>query len=339
MAQDDERDLLLQPLPIRDQFLLNNGFFFFEPEAARVLDDGKWAVTFRISDANTFAKSAWVSRSLEGQTTRGDALAELQQPRYAIAPAIFLVHGETQRVELGFRRGLGNHLEVGIAIPVQGIGGGWSDRVIEAVHHVLRIGNAEREALLQDSETVYMRAGGVDYIRARSSGYALGDLAVSAKYELIPFEERNVHLAVSGALELPTGRAATLDGSGSLDAGLQLLASRDFRTVRVHASLGVLRLGPNRPLGTRAQSVITDTVGVSRLINPRTAATVQLTVSESPFRNRGMAEFDRRSYQLSTGVQRKIGRSTVVYAAFIENLFNYDNSADAGFAWGVGRQF
>lgn len=339
LVAQDERDVLLQPLPIRDQFLLNNGFFFFEPESARVLDAGTWVVSFRVSDANTFAKSAWVSRSLEGQTTRGDAMAELRQPRYAIAPAIFFVHGEAQRVELSLRRGLGNHLQVGINIPVQGIGGGWSDRAIEAVHRVLRVGNADREALRQDTETVYMRADGVDYVRARANGYAVGDIAISAEYEITPFEEPNVHLAVSGAIELPTGRVATLDGSGSLDAGLQLLAARDFRNVRIHASLGVLRLGPDRPLGTRAQSAITDTVGVSRLINPRTSATVQLTVSESPFRNRGMAEFDRRSYQLSAGVQRKVGRSTVVYAAFIENLFNYDNSADAGFAWGISRSF
>jgi hypothetical protein len=339
LAQENDRNALLQPLPIRDQFLLNTGFLFFEPETARVLDPGTSVVTVRAADANTFAKSAWISRSLEGRTSRADALTELSQSRYSITPAIFLVQGETHRVEFGVRHGFGDHFELGASVPVLTIGGGSSDALIEGVHHALGVGNAERESLRQNSEIVYFRAAGVDYIRARSAGYAVGDIALSAKYELAPFEEKGMSLAVSGAVELPTGDASTLDGSGSLDAGLQLVASRDFRTLRVDASLGVLRLGANRPLGTRSQVIITDTVGVSRLLNARTSATVQLTVSESPFRNLGMPEFDRRSYQLSTGIQRRMGRSMVAYAAFIENLFSYDNSADAGFAWGIARRF
>jgi Protein of unknown function (DUF3187) len=335
----DLNDDLLAPLPIRDQFLLNNGFLFFEPEPARVLDAGESAFTLQATDANTFAKSNWISRSLEGQTDRAPAFPELSQPRYAIAPAVFLADGETHRVEFAYRRGFGNHLELGVTVPVSRIGGGWSDRLIEVAHHELRIGNAERESLRQNSETVFLHTGTVDYTRSRSAGYALGDIAVSAKYELAPLEEKGTRVALAAAMEFPTGSAGTIDGSGSFDAGLQLMASRDFRSVRIHASLGMLRLGGDRPLGTRAQLLITDTVGISRLINPGTSVTMQLTVSESPFRNLGMAEFNRRSYQLSSGVQRRIGRSTVAYAAFIENLFNYDNSADAGFAWGISRRF
>ena len=64
-----------------------------------------------------------------------------------------------------------------------------------------------------------------------------------------------------------------------------------------------------------------------------------MTVSESPFRNVGIAEFNRRSHQLSIGMQRRVGRSFVAYAAVIENLLTYENSADFGIAWGVTRRF
>lgn len=338
-AQDDDRDALLQPLPIRDQFLLNTGFFFFEPETAHVMEAGSSLLTVQTTDANTFAKSAWVSRSLEGRTTRTDALTELSQPRFLIEPAIFFAQGESERTEFAFRRALSDELEVGVNVPVLGIGGGWSDQLIESIHHFLGVGNAQRESLRKNAEAIYIRTPTTLYVRSRSSGFGLGDIAVTAKYELKALEDPGVALAISGAIELPTGATGNLDGSGSLDGGLQLLAMKDFGRLRVNASLGLLRLGANRTLGTHDQTLITNTVGLSRMLTARMSATAQLTVSECPFRNLGLAEFNRRSYQLSTGIQRRIGRSTVAYLGVIENLLSFDNSADAGLAWGVSRQF
>jgi len=333
------KDALLAPFPIRDQFLLSSGFFFFEPEGARVLGENESLVTLNASDSNTFAKSAWISRSEFGQRGRAPALDELADSRFHLGGPIFLVDGETHRVELAMRHGFGRNFEMTLTIPVSTIGGGWSDRAIEAVHHALNIGNANREAFRRNSETVYLQTATAHFVRDRSAGFAAGDVAIAGKYELAPFEDRALSLAIAGAIELPTGDARTLDGSGSIDAGLQVLASRDFSHARVHASLGVIRLGANRPLGTRAQVLVTDTVAISHLLNARTAATMQLTVSESPFRQIGIAEFHRRTYQLSAGMQRQVGRSTAVYAALIENLFTYENSADAGLAWGIARRF
>ncbi len=62
-AQEAElQGVLLDPLPIRDQFLLGNGFFSFEPEGARVLEIGEWRLDVHHADANTFSKSSWISR-------------------------------------------------------------------------------------------------------------------------------------------------------------------------------------------------------------------------------------------------------------------------------------
>ena len=326
---------LLNPLPIRDQFLLSNGFFFFEPESSRVLPENEYAIAMSAADSNTFAKSEWIARSEFGQTHRAAALDVLANSRFHLGSPVFLVDGETHRVELALHRGVGGNLEFGVTLPISRIGGGWSDRVIEDVHQTLNIANGNREAFRRNSETVYLQSATTLYIRNRSAGFALGDIAISSKYELKSLEGRDVSMAVTGVLELPTGDARTLDGSGSIDGGLQLAASRDFSRTRFHASVGVLRLGANRQLGTRAQLVVTDTVGISHLLSDRTSAVVQMTVSESPFRNVGIAEFNRRSHQLSIGMQRRIGRSFVAYAALIENLLTYENSADLGIAWGV----
>ncbi|MDQ6802617.1 MAG: DUF3187 family protein [Acidobacteriota bacterium] len=332
-------DDLRAPLPIRDQFLLSNGFFFFEPERARVLGEDESVVMISAADSNTFAKSAWITHRAFGETTRMSPASELAGPQAQVGAPLYLVDGETQRAELSMRHGFGGNFELGLTIPISRTTGGWSDGLIEGVHHALSVGNASRDAFPRNSEIIVLPNGPTQYVRDRSGSSALGDVAISGKYELSLFEERHISLSVSGALELPTGNASTLNGSGSLDGGMQILVSRDFGQTTIHATLGMLRLGTNHQLGTRAQTLITDTVGISRLLTEKTSAVVQVTVSESPFRNIGIAEFTRRSYQLSAGMQHRIGHSVIAYAALIENVLTYENSADAGVAWGIARRF
>jgi hypothetical protein len=337
--QSSPSEALLAPLPVRDQFVLSNGFFSFEPERAGVLRMGEWTADFHTTDSNTFAKSAWISRSLQGRDDRRRAVDALKELRYTSQDTLFLIHGQTHRATLSLHAGVAPNLEIAVAVPMGSIGGGWSDGIIEAVHRALKIGNAERSAFSRNTETVLVRAGSTNYLRDRSAGPQIGDIALSAKYELSWLEDRRVALSLQGTAELPTGDAQTLDGSGSLDAGLQLLMTRDMGRSRLHASLGLIHLGPNRPLGTRSQFVITDTLAATHLLTDRTSATLQLTISESPFRRLGIREFQRRSYQLTAGFQHDLGRDFIVYSGVIENLFTFDNSADAGMVWGISRRF
>jgi hypothetical protein len=334
------RDTLLDPFPVRDQYLLGNGFYSFEPEGAQVLETGEWLFDIHSADANTFSKSAWISRSLAGEEPlkRAGALATLDSPRYQLRDSVFLVDGQTHRTTLAFHRGIGSHAEIGLSIPVSTIGGGWADGTIEAVHKGLRIGNDERNALDRNSETVYVRTPQVTYLRDRQAGYAIGDVALTMKYEINRMESAKFSVAVAGSLELPTGNANTLDGSGSLDAGIRVIATRDTVAGRLHGSFGVLRLGANAPLGTRPQFLITDTVGIARLLTEATSVNAQVTISETPFRQYNLPEFNRRSYMLTVGA-RHVLRGFVLHAAFIENLVTYENSADAGLAWGISKRF
>lgn len=338
-AQEVEtRDALLAPLPIRDQFLLSNGFLSFTPEGPRVLPEGAWSIALMGSDANTFAKSAWISHSLEGRTSRSEALKTLSDGRFQSSNVLFLIDGETHRNDLTLSRGIDHDLELRVSLPLVTTGGGWSDGAIESVHHALRLGNAERESLRRNSETVYLRHDGVTYISPRGNALAIGDVSLSAKYELTPMEERRTNLSLVTTVELPTGKARTLDGSGSVDAGVELVASRDYDRARINGSVALVHLGTNAPLGMRSQFLIADTVAVAYRVTKAAAVVAQLTVSESPFRQLAVPEFSRRSYQLSTGLQRRIG-TLIVHAAFIENVVNFENSADAGVSWGISRRF
>jgi hypothetical protein len=341
LAQETElRDAILDPMPVRDQFLLSNGLLSFEPEGARVLEIGEWEFDLHHADANTFSKSNWISHSLstEVRNQREQGITLLNDPRYELRDSVFLIDGETHRVTFGLRRGLGAHVEIGVEVPVQTVGGGWSDAAIEGVHNTLRIGNAERDAFARNVETVYVRTPGVTYLRDRTAGYELGDVAISAKYELARLEDQKFAAALSGTIELPTGNAATLDGSGSLDAGARLIVSHDLGGGRLNASFGVIHLGRNAPLGLRPQTLITDTIGYGHRLTDRTAVVTQLTVSETPFRQYNFPELSRRAYQLSVGAQHAT-RHYTFHVAFIENVITFENSADAGLQWGISRRF
>jgi Protein of unknown function (DUF3187) len=336
--ESDEAGALLGPLPVRDQYLLSNGFFFFEPESARVLDDDAWLVDVHSTDSNTFAKSRWISHNLEGDTDRRTGAQTLALIRVDEGQSIFLVDGEINRTTFTAHRGLGAHLEVAIAVPFATIGGGSSDAFIEHFHATFHLGDDQRVAIERNHETVYLRTDSNTYFRQSPAGLQLGDVALSAKYELTALEDPNLALSVQGALELPTGDARALDGSGSLDGGVQLLATRYYGRNHINASAGVLVLGHNGPLGTTSQFVITDSIGISHLITSRTSATAQVTISQSPFRALGAPELSRRSYQMTLGLQHAVGGVTA-YAGVIENLVTYQNSADAGLVWGIARRF
>jgi hypothetical protein len=332
-------DAVLGPLPVRDLYLLNNGFFFFEPEGARVLDEGSSILDLHTTDANTFAKSRWISHDIENDTVRRTGAQTLALVRMDPGVTNFLVDGESFRTTIEAHRGLGRNLEVAISVPFTTINGGYSDALIEHFHADLHLGDDQRVAMQKNHETVYLRTDQHTYLRESPSGSHLGDIALSAKYEMPALEDPNLALSAQAALELPTGSAQALDGSGSFDGGLQLLATRDYGWSRVNASAGILFLGRNAPLGVASQFVITDSIGVSIFVAARTSATVQLTVSQSPFRKLGAPELSRRSYQITAGLQHALRQNLTVYGGVVENLITYQNSADAGLVLGVNRHF
>jgi hypothetical protein len=338
-ALAQERDALLGPLPVRDQYLLNNGFFFFEPEGARVLDDEAWLVDVHTADSNTFAKSRWISHNLDGDTERRSGDQTLGIIRMDPGTTIFLADGETHRTTITAHRGFGRNLEVGVSVPFADIGGGSSDGFIERFHAALNLGDNQRVAVQRNHETVFIRTDSNTYLRERPAHSHLGDVAISAKYELPALEDPNLAISAQAAIELPTGNASTLDGSGSIDGGLQLLATRDFGATRINVSAGLLFLGHNTPMALESQIVITDSIGVSRLITSQTSATVQLTISQSPFRGIGAPELARRSYQMTAGLQHVFGPGLTAYGGIVENLITYQNSADAGLVLGITRRF
>ena len=143
--QRDLADALLGPLPVRDQYLLNNGFFFFEPESAHVLDEDSWVVDVHTADSNTFAKSRWISHNLEGDTERRSGAQTLSLIRIDDGTTVFLVDGEIHRTTItahfGYWTGLAEQGKALAFGPVDDPSGVYGIGIVLAEHQ------AEAEAL------------------------------------------------------------------------------------------------------------------------------------------------------------------------------------------------
>lgn len=78
---------------------------------------------------------------------------------------------------------------------------------------------------------------------------------------------------------------------------------------------------------------------VERFLNGRNgrAASVilQLTVSQSPFKDLEIQELSEVSYLADLGFKKGLGPSRVFFVALSENLLNFKNSPDVGFHAGI----
>ena len=119
---------------------------------------------------------------------------------------------ETSRWELLGTWGVGNGIELFVRIPLQDRGGGILDSVIDWWHNsILGDRQALREGTRKGRSIIQF---GPDGPFGSASG--VGDIAVGVSWTPMP------RTLIPFALELPTGNAAQLLGSGGLDAGLEV---------------------------------------------------------------------------------------------------------------------
>ena len=124
-------------------------------EGGYVTPAGTWRSRFGIDIANNF-------------TTGSDGEEDL------------LLDGETYRVNLGLRRGLGGRLEVGIDVPYVHHSGGVLDDVIDGTHDLLGLDSGRSRYRRNDILDYRYTIGGTDRVRVTSSGGGIGDVSLSA---------------------------------------------------------------------------------------------------------------------------------------------------------------
>jgi len=153
-----------------------------------------------------------------------------------------VLDGETVRTNLRLRYGAGTRLELGADLVWLRHGGGMFDGFIRNWHHFFGLPGGDRAHQPEGRLLFeYWRDNRrLLYLHEPVSGF--GDASLSAAWQLR--DTGNAALALRGGVELPTGDADRLLGSGSTDVHLELVSSRALerpkRTLTVHTGAGVL---------------------------------------------------------------------------------------------------
>lgn len=214
-----------EPLSLSNRSPLIQVYGLPGARSGAVLGTGETALRLGYDVANNFTRSQRGSESIE-------------------------LDGETQRLELGLRQGLGRGWEVGLTLPLLRQDGGGLDGFIEHWHNFWGLPDGGRPGYPRNRLNYrYARDGrsGLDFSSTQSG---VGDLELNAAYSLLSAGDDAVALAA--VLHLPTGDADKLTGSGATNASLMLAATHNHLwnlPLTVTGNLGVMWLDRGDVLG------------------------------------------------------------------------------------------
>ena len=156
-----------------------------------------------------------------------------------------LLDGETYRLTLAARRGIGRNLEIGMELPYVMHRQGFLDSFIKNWHDFFGLPQGERDNIPEDQLDYRYSRNGDEEVNLTDSSQGLGDLRLTAGWQLLRQDApTRKSLALRASLKLPTGDSDKLLGSGSTDLALWLSGSAagEDDTVALFGSIGILFL-------------------------------------------------------------------------------------------------
>lgn len=197
-----------------------------------------------------------------------------------------VLDGETHRLSLAWRRGLGNGTEWGFELPYLTHNGGFLDSTIDRWHKTFGLPNGGRDTATQNLIDYRYTRNGADLVRVDHPASGVGDLRLSAAKQLAaPESSGDGIMALRASLKVPTGNDTELLGSGSTDLALWLSAAstRPPNTWNLYGGGGVLLMSKGDVLPSQQRNQVAfGTLGFSRKFFQNVAVNAQLD-AHSPF--------------------------------------------------------
>jgi hypothetical protein len=262
-----------KPLSNRNRFPLALLFLSMNPERATVLDKGERAFSLDFDYSNILAPQSSSQESLE-------------------------LDMEYLSATIGFRAGLGKGFELGAALPLFVIYGGFLDGFISAYHEAFGLPNTPRGDTPNDLFRYRYTIGEQVVLERSKPVQAIGDLTLQVKKTLL---DRNQNeLALRTAFKAPTGSLENLSGSGAADFGLGLAASRVGQRFGGYFNINYLVLG--EPDGFQAKNTLSFMGAFEYRFKTHLAMLVQYEQLE-PFIKSSLPILDQSARQLVLGLR------------------------------------
>lgn len=168
-----------------------------------------------------------------------------------------LLDGETASLVARFERGFGEHWAGSVELVGLRHSGGVLDGFIDRWHDIFGLPDGGRESAPSDRLRMVWVVDGSQRLLLEDTHSGVGDLRLGVARTLHRSPARD--LAVRLDVELPTGRARRLAGSGGVDvaAGLALTEREAFAALGLlsHVSAGVLRPSGDDLVGDRLRTL------------------------------------------------------------------------------------
>ena len=169
--------------------------------------------------------------------------------------------GETYRLDLVGRFGIGNRLELGFEIPYVFQSGGVLDGFIENYHTTFGFPQGGRDQAPNGRLLFNYQRNGANLFRVDQCNSGLGDLRLTAGYQLYEDDAESPRaLALRASLKIPTGDSNVLHGSGSADLALWLTGSQGWKTAgglwEIYGGGGILGMTRGNVLPDQQQNAV-----------------------------------------------------------------------------------
>ncbi len=250
----------------------------------------------------------------EGTLSVGLTAANDLRRRPPGGPFVVQEDYEVERLLFRYRKGLPGRADLTVDVPIVSRGPGFLDPIIESWHrYILHVRNGRSDVPFGRSEVI---VPGSDRF---GSATGVGDVSVAYTREISP------RLMATAAVELPTGNASHLLGSGGIDAALGLQWRVPIgRRLDLHLLGGAVAQGSNPELAGERRLVYQEAVVLEYRPNSRDRWILQHQGEASALRS-GESRSDSDHRMLSLGYQRRLSDRQTVEAFFSEDgdFLNY----------------
>jgi hypothetical protein len=250
-----------------------------------------------------------------------------------------MIDGEWIRSTLRYSYSLKDYVSVGIALPVVGRTGGFTDYMIEDFHNAFQLGNARRDEFPRNRSRVTFRNHQSAYTVAEGESWGMGDISAFMAAQLTQGTVLLPAITVQCEVFSASGDQNELRGNGAAAFALSAVASK-----RLGASPFVSFMGAGVQYCDSDDILAIEIrdeqysgmLGLEYHYSPSLGLLVQYLISSPVARN--YYAFSEPSHEVSVGFKWHFGRASSLQLAIVENVAVFKNSADIGVHFALGRR-
>ncbi|OGV70322.1 MAG: hypothetical protein A2283_08240 [Lentisphaerae bacterium RIFOXYA12_FULL_48_11] len=253
-------------------------------------------------------------------------------------PDQYLIDSEWIRSNVRLTYALKDTISAGIAVPIIGRIGGFSDSAIENFHSAFGLGNSHRDEFPRNQSIISVRDNDESRTIVEGNSWGIGDISffvascISGGDRILP------SLSVQGQVSLPSGNEDELRGIGSSTVGLSAVASKRISKAPLFlfGGVGLQYCIQNNMSSVELQREIwSGLLGVEYQCTPSISLVTQYLGSSRAAED--FFAFSDPCHEVSAGFKWLVTSHTILEFAIVENLFEYENSADIGIHLSFGR--